>query len=333
MTSLKANGSIDLNSSLPHSLADIVDADIPETLWHYTSLEGFTGIVESKRIWATEIRYLNDESEFNHAVSLLHHAVSNLGPSETLVQVRELFESVLKDAENGVLSKNSQNLFVASFSRHGDQLSQWRGYGKGGRGVSLGFDLKKLRPPAELDSAFAFGPCVYKPVFKAEIIQSSMDKLRSAAEDWSKSMSKEMDVAVQQGKDLNSFVKNATSPEGMALLHKTTQAFLVELFRFIPFLKHESFEEEAEWRLVAPLSPNASTNFVKRFVRHGPSMLLPTVDPSLRGTGEQELPLKRVIIGPVPEPELAADAARLFLKWQGLDAVEVTSSNVPFRSW
>ena len=62
-------------------------------------------------------------------------------------------------------------------------------------------------------------------------------------------------------------------------------------------------------------------------------MLLPTVNPSLKGTGEQELPLKQVIIGPVPEPELAADAARLYLKWQGLDEVEVTSSKVPFRSW
>ena len=330
---MRADGTIDLNSSVPHSLADIVDAEIPEILWHYTSLEGFTGIVESKRIWATEIRYLNDESEFNHAVSLLHHAVGKLGPSQSFVHVRELFESVLKDAEKGILSKDTQNLFVASFSRNGDQLSQWRGYGKGGRGVSLGFDLRKLRPPAELDSAFAFGPCVYKPVFKAEVIQSSIDKLRSVAEGWSNSMSQDLELAVQQGKDLESFAKSVTSPEAMGLLHATTQAFLVEIFRFIPFLKHESFEEEAEWRLVAPLKPGASVKFVKRFVRHGPSMLLPTVNPSLKGTGEQELPLKQVIIGPVPEPELAADAARLYLKWQGLDEVEVTSSKVPFRSW
>lgn len=333
MTAEKPEESLNLNSLVSYSPADILDAQIPDLLWHYTSLEGFTGILESKRIWATEIRYLNDESEFNHALSLLHKAVDQLDPFGSLVNTQDLLQSVLKGAKKGLLSKDSQNLFVASFSKHGDQLSQWRGYGQGGRGVSLGFDLTKLRPPAESGSTFAFGPCVYKPVLKKAIIHNSIDKVRLAAEGWLKDMLKELDLAAQQGKDLTSFAKSLTTPDAMALLRKTTEAFLVELFRFTPFLKHESFEEEAEWRIVAPLSPGGSVSFVKRFMRHGTSMLLPTVNPSLRGTGEKELPLKQVIIGPVPEPELAADAVRLHLKWQGLEEVEVTSSKVPFRSW
>ena len=34
-----------------------------ETLYHYTTLEGLTGILEHRCLWATHYRYLNDSSE------------------------------------------------------------------------------------------------------------------------------------------------------------------------------------------------------------------------------------------------------------------------------
>jgi hypothetical protein len=42
--------------------------DFPATLYHYTSVDGLLGILRSKRIWATDIRFLNDRSEFFHAM-------------------------------------------------------------------------------------------------------------------------------------------------------------------------------------------------------------------------------------------------------------------------
>ena len=47
-------------------------ADLPdETLYHYTNLKGLLGIVESRVLWASDIRYMNDASELKHTVDLI----------------------------------------------------------------------------------------------------------------------------------------------------------------------------------------------------------------------------------------------------------------------
>ena len=37
-----------------------------DSLWHYTSLSGFLGILKDQEIWVTDIRFLNDASELYH---------------------------------------------------------------------------------------------------------------------------------------------------------------------------------------------------------------------------------------------------------------------------
>lgn len=36
---------------------------VPEKLYHYTSKEGFLGIIENKTLWASSILFMNDEKE------------------------------------------------------------------------------------------------------------------------------------------------------------------------------------------------------------------------------------------------------------------------------
>jgi len=43
---------------------------IPEKLWHYTSLAGFQGIVTTRKIFATDTRFLNDREEFLHSYKI-----------------------------------------------------------------------------------------------------------------------------------------------------------------------------------------------------------------------------------------------------------------------
>ncbi len=37
-------------------------------LWHYTNLSSLLGIIESKELWATDLRYLNDRTEFAYGL-------------------------------------------------------------------------------------------------------------------------------------------------------------------------------------------------------------------------------------------------------------------------
>ena len=47
----------------------------PETIFHYTDAQGLTGIIKSGVVQATHIAFMNDASEYLHAVELLLCAV------------------------------------------------------------------------------------------------------------------------------------------------------------------------------------------------------------------------------------------------------------------
>jgi hypothetical protein len=113
---------------------ELITSPIPKILWHYTDLEGFRGIVNSKQIYATNVRYLNDKEEFDHALTRAKQLLLEMLPLEDadppLVRqlVADTFEEIFT---RGPLCPANLSLFTASFTKNGDQLSQWRGYSRG----------------------------------------------------------------------------------------------------------------------------------------------------------------------------------------------------------
>ncbi len=117
--------------------AYITPQEVPHTLYHYTSLEALVSIVHSKRLRASDIRYLNDTSE---ASQLTKDVISILRARALSEQDQEVISLIIDTLEqNRVLS-----LFVASFSEDGDLLSQWRAYSPPSLGVSIGFSRESL---------------------------------------------------------------------------------------------------------------------------------------------------------------------------------------------
>src|SRR5229473_5273124 len=53
------------------SFAQHLQQPIPEFLYHYTSQDGLLGIIESRSLWATNISYMNDATEFGLSVRLI----------------------------------------------------------------------------------------------------------------------------------------------------------------------------------------------------------------------------------------------------------------------
>ena len=47
----------------------------PTILFHYTTPTGLLGISSSKKIWATDIRFLNDKKEFQHSLDITHSLI------------------------------------------------------------------------------------------------------------------------------------------------------------------------------------------------------------------------------------------------------------------
>src|SRR6516225_9633698 len=109
-------------------------------IYHYTDDVGLRGILESGRLWLTDIFSLNDPSELKHGLSLavriLNEKAAN-GPEESKLFARDF--GSLNEA-----IRRSAHYFVCSLSERGDDLGQWRAYADNGRGFALGFDAKVL---------------------------------------------------------------------------------------------------------------------------------------------------------------------------------------------
>jgi hypothetical protein len=151
----------------------LITSPIPKMLWHYTDIEGFRGIVNSKQVFATNVRYLNDKEEFEHALVLAKHLLLEMLPLEEADPplVRQLvagtFEQIFGE---GPLCPANLSLFTASFTLNGDQLSQWRGYSRGSAGVSLGFDFNGVRKFTAPETPVTFAPCVYRDNDKERLL-------------------------------------------------------------------------------------------------------------------------------------------------------------------
>ncbi len=66
-------------------------------LYHYTTAEGFRGIIESQELWATSIYHLNDWTEFEHGRDAFIEGAKVLMKDEKAVDAAAQLLSYLHD--------------------------------------------------------------------------------------------------------------------------------------------------------------------------------------------------------------------------------------------
>jgi|WetSurMetagenome_2_1015567.scaffolds.fasta_scaffold202366_1 hypothetical protein len=200
------------------------DSAKPEKLlYHYTDQTGLLGILESKSIWATHVRYLNDASEFTHGLSIAAQCIkairinleSNLKgfPDDTSrLNARHKAEDImLEDISHFLSDLQKVPVYVACFfddeeNEHllesqgvGDNLGQWRAYSKKSTGFCIGFDknsleehiLKRQTEPADL---LLFGEkCIYDEEEQGETLEREATKIDVEVADFLKRSLDEFD--------------------------------------------------------------------------------------------------------------------------------------------
>jgi hypothetical protein len=114
----------------------------PSTIYHYTDPKGLIGILSEGRLWATDIRYLNDRTELRHAERIHKQALGEIAmanPGGSLQQrLAEHPRSSASPVSKMVLT------YVVCFSEYDDLLTQWKTYGSWGAAFSVGFDRARL---------------------------------------------------------------------------------------------------------------------------------------------------------------------------------------------
>lgn len=256
-------------------------SDIPqERLYHYTTFNGLLGIVDTSSLWASDIRYMNDSAELKHTANLIANEVTNrIGrghPNPDLLN--QFLDWVTHRITNGHM------LFATSFRANGNLLSQWRGYSRIGKGVSLGFNPEVILECAEKQS-FQIGRCIYDRKEQKGLIRQVVDSVEHIA-------------------------KTHIEPPNDSY-QKIFQEIESDLLRIAAILKHPSFKEEEEWRIVSPVI----TDFLKEPVlfREGVSMLVPYIQFNLTPSSNRPIALEHLFLGPTPNITISMNSLTMFL--------------------
>ena len=297
---------------------------VSKPLYHYTSQKGLLGIVENNEIWATDIFYLNDTMEYQYAVDLTSeiikkhlelckdktpsHAVYTR-PIEIPGSIAPVFPyryekkwieySMLEEADKLIKRNKNFHIFVFSLSKEGNTLSQWRGYCPNNNGYSIGFNPTVL----ERIQHFELVECIYDEEEQKKLIKGHVDKFV---------------------KDINSDLdKLSNSTDSQTDL---CVDFLIEFLPIASRLKHKSFIDECEWRLISP--PIPSKNKEIKF-REGSSTTIPYVTINLKE--EKHVLIEHIIIGPTGNEYLSKKAVLALLAGKEITTCKVDFSGIPYR--
>ncbi|GGF18191.1 DUF2971 domain-containing protein [Subtercola lobariae] len=240
-----------------------------DLVYHYTDANGLKGILDSGKFWATDMQYLNDSAE----LTLLQvEAIEELRSYASIhLQHAEIIELAIP-----MLPLESGSHYSISFSEDPDSLSQWRGYG-GVQGYAIGFSKDSLARVAQNDDDGArFGSCEYDPTVRAAQISKTVRDAISMLNDETAMHSPTWGGAPAE------LAVNVAGGFGAVA----------------PFIKHESFHEEHEFRIVVH-----SVSGGRIRVRNRSGELVPYIEVSAPvGTSGSEVAsmngLRSIVIGP-----------------------------------
>jgi hypothetical protein len=280
----------------------------PALLYHYTTLTGLLGILQSGHIWASEVRYLNDSAEITLAFRLMERAVSVRTTNASDAATREILKQFSEWLDGR--SSSGPMVFVTSFTQNGNLLSQWRGYSPASQGVSIGIASAHLSAVGGA-SRFSLGRCRYDSVDQAVAINGLIENVLSFAER----------------------VGPSEAAHSSRSFHPSFARCEESILRVGALIKDSQFREEAEWRIVSrAVSDYVATEIMYRV---GPSMLIPFLRvPLVNVMGV--IPIDDVIVGPTPHPQAATEAvqrcvAQHLQRKHGSWTTQYCS--IPYRAW
>lgn len=286
-------------------------------LYHYTSQHGLLGILASKAVWATNTHFLNDPTEFVHALSFAQAMASRAFDDDYW----EHFGAALYRSLDHM---GGEDLYVSSFSEKPDLLSQWRGYCPGGSGYCIGFDRALMEEYCE-EQGVRLEKCLYSHDDQLGAVASIVSTARDAFPSIPYTEEEFYSFPIEQKLNAMFELKRQLDGELKPAADRVIDGACELLSGLAPLFKHEGFHEEAEWRIIAS-KPAHEICF-----RSGPSYVIPFI--SLDMLKAKPGVLKRVIVGPNPNQLRAVKAVEILVERHGYKADIVTSSAIPFNNW
>jgi hypothetical protein len=259
----------------PDLINEILADSPPPTLFHYATPAATISILQNRELWASGGKYLNDASEFQ----LAHRLFDKLLDQKIEESTDDGEGKFLKEVRRaGRMMKSSS--YLVSLSEDGDLLSQWRAYAPEG-GYALGFSSERLR-----ELTRPYGYWLVRCVYSSEQQRARIDTIINRLLDW-----------------YRHHIAMADRP--VTDLISAGRVFAMMWMAWLPpTLKHSSYAEEREWRLVH-FGMGAEGPRRKPRFRATKAIIVPyDAVPISDGAGAC---ISEVVVGPGPYQQLASD--------------------------
>ncbi len=278
----------------------IISEKNPDIIYHYTTLEGLKGIIESNSIWLSDYSYLNDATEIQHGTKLVSLVASEMSELPRYDSAKELFQAWIKNIE-----EVQHRVCIASFSSDGDSLSQWRSYGN----IAIGFIPKLTIGYA---SETHFRAVEYEAHNQKELIKLYLSHMCQA------------------------YVLD----HSMGRLQRIEDVYFKteKIIKLITFFKDNGFKDEAEYRIAyiedKQLFDTLGQHIAPKEFRVSQGKLIPYVKSiDLARSKEDKCTQKicTIVLGPGVD-SLVEQGVREFLDHNGFEDVKIEKSRVPYRT-
>lgn len=278
----------------------------PRILYHYTTAKGLVGMLETKRLWATNSRFMNDPTEIEYATELVRRvAISEIGKgdSKSLTRLKRDILKYLNEYEKAA------RVYVTCFCEQGDLLSQWRGYGAVGGGYAVGLLAKHLGKQFLSDDDYPIVPPILRRVIYQKETQERFVR---------RFVKLLVEANRERSKDLNRCWEN----------------FYMFLDECLNCYKEPAYEEEDEWRAIQYGRIDGKAIFAANF-RENTGRIVPyhPLDfTKSKGRYKGKLPIEVARFGPTLEPTTTRRSLELLFTAYGYTKppLVIEKSLIPF---
>lgn len=296
---------------------------MPDVVYHYTSMEALLSILRNKELWATSISYLNDVSEYKLYIETVQRRLPAFGERRPNLNLDVFIENVVLEGELEMSFRRRP--FVVSFSRVRDSLTHWRSYCAAGNGVCIGFRVQSLKgasvktknpQPGMIVPAPSFDEVMY---FDPEDPQFTNGSLELAYRVAGKFLEEDPRLAETMDDPLSSYFRFAVMSHAA-------------------FFKDHAFANECEFRLHVGDILLRQDALCFRTTRTSLVPYVPLVIPDSmpHQTGPDPFNMWRAVesitVGPTPNMALSMEAVQGYCMTQGV-ATRLIASKVPYRDW
>lgn len=293
-----------------------------DLLYHYTSPQGLKSILENGGnpvLWFSRVDCLNDITEGKEIIKLYKFVCDKLLNSNEITQEfynivydlkpRDKVISISKEVNNKYdilknFSMEEGEDYICCFSKEKDSLSMWNYYVKGYKyeGYNLGFNFFNLKTVLPQVKKMQLLKVIYDNIEKENIIAQFLREIYKISN-----------------------LKDAS--------HKLV--FTLEIIQFLTDLKYafknKAFEHEKEVRIKVSFSKSIASDNVKFRIKNG--LLIPYLELEI-----YKKCLRKIIIGPMIEKEIAKDTLIYFLEKNNYyiknnenNGIEIVTSEIPIR--